>query len=345
MTAAAISPGSLAAAVVDALALRMLDPARPAPAATPEAPVATSPQSQAQPTSLETALQTAVSRQGGLGSLLADLAIAVEAPELPAPVQAAAAKVLALQQPLETPPSADQMKQALAQSGLMLEARLATDGAPPDDDLKAALLILLQALETTPAGSAKAGPAAPALAPPYRGGPVQGQAALASTLSGDAASDAILQRLVQGAEATLARQTLMQLASAPGAVAAQTPQWLFEIPFVVPPGAAIAQFEIGRDEDEHASTASEEAEPTWRARFSLNLDPMGPVHARISLRGGRVRVMLWAERGVTAAQLDAQRDALSRALLGDDLIATIAVFPGAPDAPKPAAGKFVDRAL
>jgi hypothetical protein len=72
---------------------------------------------------------------------------------------------------------------------------------------------------------------------------------------------------------------------------------------------------------------------------------MGPVHARISLRGGRVRVMLWAERGATAAQLDAQRDALTQALLGDELLASVAVFPGAPDAPKPAAGKFVDRAL
>jgi hypothetical protein len=342
MTTAAILPGT-AAAVTDALALRMLDPASPAPA--PEAPLTTSPQLQAQPTALETALQTAVSRQGGLGSLLADLAIAIEAPDLPAPVQAAAAKVLALQQPLETPPSADQLQQALAQSGLMLEARIAADGAPPDDDLKAALLILLQALESTPAGSTKSGSAAPQPAPPYRGGPVQGQAALASTLSAEAASDAVLQRLAQGASAALARQTLMQLASAPAAAAAQTPQWLFEIPFVVPPGVAIVQFEIGRDEDEHASTASDEAEPTWRARFSLDLDAMGPVHARISLRGGRVRVMLWAERGATAAQLDAQRNSLAEALLGDELIASVVVFAGAPDAPKPAAGKFLDRAL
>jgi len=345
MTTAAISPGSAAAAVVDALALRLLDPAGPAPTAAPEAPVATSPQLQAQPTALETALQTAVSRQGGLGSLLADLAVALAAPDLPAPAQAAAAKVLALQQPLDTPPSAGQLQQALAQSGLMLEARIAADGAPPDDDLKAALLILLQALESTPAGSPKAGLGASQPAPPYRGGPVQGQAVLASALLADAASDAILQRLAQGASAALARQTLMQLASAPAAAAAQTPQWLFEIPFVVPPGAAIAQFEIGRDEDEPASTASDEAEPTWRARFSLDLDPMGPVHARISLCGGRVRVMLWAKRGATAAQLEAQRNALAQALLGDDLIASVAVFAGAPDAPKPTAGKFVDRAL
>ena len=240
----------------------------------------------------------------------------------------------------------DDLKQALAQSGLMLEARLAADGAPPDEDLKAALLILRQTLETAPA--ARTDPAAPQPAPPYRGGPVQAQPAMASSLPADAATDAILQRLLQGVEAALARQTLMQLASAPGAAgspAAQTPQWLFEIPFMVPPGAAIAQLEIGRDEDEHGSAASDEAEPTWRARFSLDLDPMGPVHARISLRGSRVRVTLWAERGATAGQLDAQRDALARALLGDDLVASVAVFPGAPDTPRPAAGKFVDRAL
>jgi Flagellar hook-length control protein FliK len=345
MTTAPMSP--TAGAIVDALALRMLDAASPAPLSLPEPTAGPAPQPLARPSPLDSALQAAASRQGGLGSLLADLMVAMQAPDLPAPVAMAAAKVLALQQPAATAPGADDLKQALAQSGLMLEARLAADGAPPDEDLKAALLILRQTLETAPA-AARTDPAAPQPAPPYRGGPVQAQPAMASSLPADAATDAILQRLLQGVEAALARQTLMQLASVPGAAgspAAQTPQWLFEIPFMVPPGAAIAQLEIGRDEDEHGSAASDEAEPTWRARFSLDLDPMGPVHARISLRGGRVRVTLWAERGATAAQLDAQRDALAQALLGDDLVASVAVFPGAPDTPRPAAGKFMDRAL
>jgi hypothetical protein len=351
MTTTPIGPAApVAPVIVDAMALRMLGAVDSAhvPASAPAAPAApgAAPTAPAPPTAVETAMQSAASRQGGLAPLLADLAVAVQTPDLPAPVLAAAVRVLALQQPLEASPSADDLKQALAQSGLMLEARIAADGAPPDADLKAALLVLRQTLQNaTPAPPPSQ--AAPPPPPPYRGGPVQAQPPAASELAANASAEVVAQQLSHGTDAALARQTLLQLASVPGspqAPGAAPPQWMFEIPFAAAPGAAIAQFEIGRD-DEEKTAPHADATPVWRARFSLDLDPMGPVHAKISLSGGRARVTLWAENGATAAKLSEQQDALAQALLGDDLVASIAVFPGAPAQAAPSAGQFVDRAL
>ena len=46
----------------------------------------------------------------------------------------------------------------------------------------------------------------------------------------------------------------------------------------------------------------------WRARFSLDVEPAGPVHALVSLIGDKTAVRMWAERPATAAQLRAGAD-------------------------------------
>ena len=80
------------------------------------------------------------------------------------------------------------------------------------------------------------------------------------------------------------------------------PRWSFEIPFATPQGTAMAQFEISRD---GGGNEVEAAKRVWRARFSLDVEPAGPVHALISLNGERTSVRMWAERPATAAQLRA----------------------------------------
>ena len=47
---------------------------------------------------------------------------------------------------------------------------------------------------------------------------------------------------------------------------------------------AVAQFEIARD---GAGTETAAAQRIWRARFSLDVEPNGPVHALVTLSGGR----------------------------------------------------------
>ncbi|MGL4559767.1 MAG: flagellar hook-length control protein FliK, partial [Afipia sp.] len=109
-------------------------------------------------------------------------------------------------------------------------------------------------------------------------------------------------------------------------------------------GTAVAQFEISRD---GASSEAEAASRAWRARFSLDVEPSGPVHALVSLSHGRTSVRMWAERPATAAQLRINAPQLSHALREAALEpGDIVIGEGAPPkAAPPPAGHFLDRAL
>jgi len=106
----------------------------------------------------------------------------------------------------------------------------------------------------------------------------------------------------------------------------------------------MAQFEILRD---GGGNGVEAAKRTWQARFSLNVEPAGPVHVLVSLSGDRTSVRMWAERPHTAAQLRAGAGELSQALSQAELSpGDIVIREGAPPQPAPAkAGHFLDRAL
>ncbi|MBI5265024.1 MAG: flagellar hook-length control protein FliK, partial [Bradyrhizobium sp.] len=84
-----------------------------------------------------------------------------------------------------------------------------------------------------------------------------------------------------------------------------------------------------------------------RARFSLDVEPAGPVHALISFSDEKTSVRMWAERPATAAQLRAGVGELNRALSRAELKpGEIVVADGTPpQAAPPQAGHFLDRAL
>jgi hypothetical protein len=105
----------------------------------------------------------------------------------------------------------------------------------------------------------------------------------------------------------------------------------------------MAQFEISRDGNR---SEVEPAKRIWRARFALDVEPAGPVHALISLSGERTSVRMWAERPATAAQLRAGASELSRALSQAELLpGDIVIRDGTPPQARPArAGHFLDRA-
>jgi hypothetical protein len=157
--------------------------------------------------------------------------------------------------------------------------------------------------------------------------------------------------LLDDTDAAIARQTLLQVASLPDRadIAAPrtdpaAPRWNFEIPFATPAGTAIAQFEISRD---GRAGEIDAAKRVWRVRFSLDVEPAGPVHALISLSGDKTSVRMWAERPATAMQLRAGASQLSHALSRAELQpGDIVIRDGAPTQSKPApAGHFLDRAL
>jgi hypothetical protein len=187
--------------------------------------------------------------------------------------------------------------------------------------------------------------------PPFRAALPSAQPVVPPSLTPDMPLAAAVHHLLDDTDAAIARQTLLQVASLPDRADIAgprtdpaAPRWNFEIPFATPAGTAIAQFEISRD-----GTAGEieAAKRVWRARFSLDVEPAGPIHALISLSGDKTSVRMWAERPATATQLRAGASQLSQALSRAELQpGDIVIRDGAPLQPSPApAGHFLDRAL
>ncbi|MGY3453367.1 flagellar hook-length control protein FliK [Bradyrhizobium sp. USDA 4353] len=187
--------------------------------------------------------------------------------------------------------------------------------------------------------------------PPFRGGAPVPQHVATPTLNQGSPLPAIVHRLLDETDQALSRQTLLQVASLPDRPDASAPRndptqprWNFEIPFATPQGTAMAQFEISRD---GGTQAAEAAKRVWRARFSLDVEPAGPVHALVSFNAERTSVRMWAERPATAARLRAGLSELSQALSRAELSpGDLVVQDGAPPAVMPPkAGHFLDRAL
>jgi hypothetical protein len=186
--------------------------------------------------------------------------------------------------------------------------------------------------------------------PPVNGALPAAQPVAPATLLPHTPLNTALQQLLDDTDGAIARQTLLQIASLPGQVDASasridasSPRWNFEIPLATPQGTAMAQFEISRDGGGREASA---AKAIWRARFSLNVEPAGPVHALVSLNGDRTSVRMWAERPATAAQLRAGVSQLTQALSRAELTpGDIVIRDGAPPQPAAApAGHFLDRA-
>jgi hypothetical protein len=206
-------------------------------------------------------------------------------------------------------------------------------------------------LPNTPGTRATTSDATDVPPPPFRGAAPSAQPVAAPSLAPDAEPVAVARHLVDDADAAIARQTLLQVASLPDRIDAQgirpdatMPRWNFEIPFATPQGTAVAQFEISRDGN---GISVDPSKKVWRARFSLNVEPAGPVHALVTLSGERTSVRMWAERPSTAAQLRANAPQLTHALREAALEpGDIVIGDGAPPQPaQPSAGHFLDRAL
>jgi hypothetical protein len=187
--------------------------------------------------------------------------------------------------------------------------------------------------------------------PPFRGALPSAQPVVPPSLAPDAPLASAAHHLLNDTDAAIARQTLLQVASLPDRAEfagprtdPAAPRWNFEIPFATPAGTAIAQFEISRDGTGREVDA---AKRVWRARFSLDVEPAGPVHALISFSGATTSVRMWAERPATATQLRAGASQLSQALSRAELQpGDIVIRDGAPLQSRPApAGHFLDRAL
>ena len=196
---------------------------------------------------------------------------------------------------------------------------------------------------------------APSAPPPFRGAAPAAQAVAQPSLAPEAAPKDVGHQLLVQTDGAIARQTLLQVASLPDRVDTAGTQfnsqitdtssqrWHFEIPFATPQGTALAQFEIERDGS--GNQVETVAQKVWRARFTLNIEPTGPVHALVSLTGDKTAVRMWAERPETAARIRAGSSDLVKALRAAELEpGDIVISAGAPPQGPARAGHFLDRA-
>jgi len=281
------------------------------------------------------ALREALPRQAPLPPLLANLLLVAREPQRFAPRLVDAARAV-----LATIPDAralaepDALEAHVVRSGLWLEAMLANvDERSPSpalaSDWKAVLLRLGASLRPIAAPAAHARSAAeqqPASAmladaadtpPLLRAGAPQPQPqaraepALAqlSLASDDPA--AVAQHLLKQVEGALARVELGQLASLPSEDA-QAQRWWLELPVRAPDGGAdVLQMRIER---EAPGPGAGEEEAVWAVSLAFDLGTLGPVRARVAVRGGSVSTLFYAEREATVAQLRSQLGGLEAAL-------------------------------
>jgi hypothetical protein len=222
--------------------------------------------------------------------------------------------------------------------------------------MKAALLTLRQSLQNWLAPKVDAALPQPSIAspqpanapaPPLRNGPTVPQPpAQPAALDAMPLREAGM-RLLAETDAALARHTMLQIASLPDdpsvpRSADNAQRLVLDIPLVTPQGTAIVQLRIEREQKRNAKG---KPASVWQAMFSIDTEPLGPVHARVAMVGDIANVSLFAERGDSAAAL---RDNIPLLQAG---LAEAAVEPGdilcakgAPAAPAAAPGLFVDRA-
>lgn len=303
---------------------------------------------------LRTLLLTDLPRQSGLTPLLARLAaIAATASGStePQPVVKAARELFAGFLDSGRVRESGQLRDALANAGTLLEARLAAaarTGQPPEvaRDLKAGLLRLLGTLLPDPAAAASGVPAVPRsgssgtvpLLPPLDASQPQAQPRLAvppghAERLNIGTPAAVLDDLRGEVESSLARIQLQQLGSLPGANPDQN-IWLLELPIRHGAGADLWQLRIERQPGERTNADDPDSRKVWSVRLAFSLEGLGPVHAHIRQQGDLVSVRFWVEHPATLALFEERSAALRSDLVTAGVnVGAIHCHPGSPPEP------------
>lgn len=271
--------------------------------------------------------------------------------DLPAPIaqnlRALAEKIPTLERLL----TAAGLKQAVGDSGVFLEARLAAalaQGTTPavHGDLKAGLLQLVATLRSVmPNPEPDAAAAGDTTTTPVPTTVARNTATVVATPLAEPAPDTSLAPLRRQADAALAHIEQHQLATLSAATTPGATPWVIALP--ARHGAESPVLELRIEQDEHR-TAGGEATRTWSVWLDFEFGDLGAVRAHVSLRDESVSVGLWAERVATAglftqhlAELDS---ALHQAGLGTHGLRCDAGAPPTPESPAGPAGLLDERA-
>ncbi|RMG35042.1 MAG: flagellar hook-length control protein FliK [Gammaproteobacteria bacterium] len=213
-----------------------------------------------------------------------------------------------------TPPM---IRQALQESGLFLEPRLAAGLPPLPGDRKLLLLQLLQRLAPEQRATGL---------PPESGAPERGRPGL----------DNLFNRLQHLVEASVARiqhhQTSALLQEEPNRTL-----WQFDLPLQLGDRQQALPVRIERE----ASSAEDSETPaTWKVDIHFDFSDLGAVSARVTLQGNQVSCAFRSEQDGTAERFEGAlprlKDSLHRLGLEIGAVTSLTGSLGAPDAQPPA---------
>ncbi len=263
------------------------------------------------------ALRTTLPRQAPLPPLLGNLSLIAKGLETSLPpgvssptAQTATQKIAALPQPLVelvravvdrlpdsgSISSGDGLKQAMAQSGLFMEARLAQmlqqstpEAITPPIDFKGGLLsLLLTLLNFSKNGSST---------PPTSA--THAQTGAQATLNQQMNLPQALAELLRNVGNGLARLQLNQLvSSAPEEDGKRA--WVMEIPVRSGEHIDLIQLRIEKKKNQY----SLKKPALWTVTLALELRGLGPVQARITLADKIINTHFWAEHADTAGLIN-----------------------------------------
>ena len=191
--------------------------------------------------------------------------------------------------------------------------------------------------------------------PPRRGQAPRGQAAQPAERIGEGGVEELARRALERTEGALSRILLEQFAALDRRPDDPTRpveggghrHWTAELPIATPAGTGVVQMTVERDGGRAKGDGRGDA-VAWRVRFSLEVEPLGPIHARIGLSGDKLAIGLWAERPDAAARLGGDVGRLQGALEAAAIpVESIHLATGRPasDGAAASAGRFVDVKL
>lgn len=167
----------------------------------------------------------------------------------------------------------------------------------------------------------------------------------------DPSAALVAKTLLQRTEAALSQTRLLDVATqlqraeqAPTHASNTTPgHWTFDLPLATAHGQAMVHFELDR---QARKSGTGRPEAVWRARLSLDLEPLGPIHAQIAVLGtSKTWVSLWAERPETAHLLAEGQSLLRQSMGAEDLEAEIVFHGGPPPATQDGNGNMWDASV
>ncbi|MDZ7754156.1 MAG: flagellar hook-length control protein FliK [Gammaproteobacteria bacterium] len=178
--------------------------------------------------------------------------------------------------------------------------------------------------------------------PPMRGQTPPPQPPAQPSLTANSTSERVTSELRQQTESAIHRLQIHQLNSLPAEDGARL-NWSMEVPVRRDDGTDIFSLRIGRDQAGAGDDGDTEA---WTVEIGFELEELGALSARLTLRGGRLSAVLWAEEATTAGTIQSHLGELQAELEGAGLdVARLGIFAGRPPGTTPDGGHGPARLL